>query len=74
MSTTTSLDVHAAQRCQTDHVDALVQEYAPLIKYIAQRLACRLPASVCLDDLMSVGAIGLMDAIAKYDPTHGATF
>src|ERR671931_262630 len=74
MGTTTSPDVHEVQRCHTDHVESLIQEYAPLIKYIAQRLACRLPASVCLDDLISAGVIGLMDAIEKYDPTRATTF
>src|SRR5919206_406814 len=42
--------------------------------YNAQRLASRLPASVCLDDLISAGAIGLIDAIEKYDPTRGTAF
>jgi RNA polymerase sigma factor for flagellar operon FliA len=74
MGTTPSPDVHEVQRCHTDHVESLIQEYAPLIKYIAQRLACRLPASVCLDDLISAGVIGLMDAIEKYDPTRTTTF
>jgi len=74
METPLSPDVHDAQRCQTEHVDALIQEYAPLVKYLAQRLACRLPASICLDDLISTGVLGLLDAIAKYDPTRGTTF
>jgi len=74
MGTPPRPEVHEAQRCHTEHVEALIQEYAPLIKYIAQRLACRLPASVCLDDLISAGVLGLMDAIAKYDPTRGTTF
>jgi len=74
MSTTPSPDVHEVQRCHTEHVEALIQEYAPLIKYIAQRLACRLPVSVCLDDLISAGVLGLMDAIEKYDSTRATTF
>src|SRR6266849_10794036 len=74
MSTTPSPDVHEVQRCHTEHVEALIQEYAPLVKYIAQRLACRLPASVCLEDLISAGVLGLMDAIEKYDPTRATSF
>ena len=74
MGTIPSPDVHEVQRCHTAHVDSLIQEYAPLIKYVAQRLACRLPASVCLEDLISAGVLGLMDAIEKYDPTRGTTF
>src|SRR2546425_12315580 len=74
MGTTPAHTVHTAQPSQPAESDALIQEYAPLIKYIAQRLACRLPASVCLEDLISAGVIGLMDAIAKYDPTRATTF
>src|SRR5437763_723389 len=74
MCTTPASHVHDGERCQTEHVEAPIQEYAPHVKYIAQRLACRLPASVCLDDLISAGVLGLMDAIAKHDPTRGTTF
>ncbi len=74
MGTMPSPDIHAAPRCHTEHVEALIQECAPLIKYIAQRLASRLPASVCLEDLISAGVIGLLDALHKYDPQHANVF
>jgi RNA polymerase sigma factor FliA len=74
METPPRADVHPGERCQIEHVDALIQDYAPLVKYLAQRRACRLPASVCLDDLISAGVLGLMDAIEKYDPTRSTTF
>ncbi|OUR98633.1 RNA polymerase subunit sigma [Halobacteriovorax marinus] len=54
--------------------DEIVIEYAPLIKYIAQRIASRLPSNVELDDLISCGVIGLMDAIEKFDPTRDNKF
>lgn len=54
--------------------DKLVTEYAPLIKYIAQKIAARLPANVELDDLISSGVIGLMDAIEKYDASRDNKF
>ena len=54
--------------------DQLVLEYAPLIKYIAQKIAARLPANIELDDLMSSGVIGLMDAIEKYDSSRDNKF
>lgn len=54
--------------------DRLILEYAPLIKYIAQKIAARLPANIELDDLMSSGVIGLMDAIEKYDATRDNKF
>ncbi len=54
--------------------ERLVLEYAPLIKYIAQKIAARLPANIELDDLMSSGVIGLIDAIAKYDASRDNKF
>jgi RNA polymerase sigma factor for flagellar operon FliA len=54
--------------------EKLVMEYAPLIKYIAQKIAARLPANIELDDLISSGVIGLMDAIEKYDSRRDNKF
>ena len=54
--------------------DEIIIEYAPLIKYIAQRIASRLPSNVELDDLISCGVIGLMDAIEKFDPSRDNKF
>lgn len=54
--------------------DQLIIEYAPLIKYIAQKIAARLPANIELDDLISSGVIGLMDAIDKYDSSRDNKF
>ncbi len=54
--------------------DKLIMEYAPLIKFIAQKIAIRLPSNIELDDLISSGVIGLMDAIEKYDPSRDNKF
>lgn len=54
--------------------EQIVVEYAPLVKFIAQRIASRLPANVELDDLISCGTIGLIDAIKKFDPTRDNKF
>jgi len=54
--------------------DALVQEYAPLVKRIANHLRGRLPESVDQDDLIQVGLIALLDAARQYSPTKGASF
>ncbi len=54
--------------------DQLIMDYAPLIKFIAQKIAMRLPSNIELDDLTSAGVIGLMDAIEKYDPTRDNKF
>src|SRR5690606_29458032 len=54
--------------------EELILEYAPLIKYIAQKIAARLPANIELDDVISSGVIGLMDAIDKYDASRDNKF
>ena len=54
--------------------DQLILEYTPLIRFIAQKIAMRLPSNIELDDLISSGVIGLMDALEKYDPTRDNKF
>ena len=54
--------------------DQLIMDYAPLVRFVAQRVASRLPANIEIDDLISAGVIGLMDAIEKYDPTRDNKF
>jgi len=54
--------------------DELILTYTPLIKYIATRLASRLPPHVALDDLISCGIIGLIDAIDKFDLSKNVQF
>lgn len=51
-----------------------VLRYAPLVKYVANRLSLRLPASVDLDDLFQVGVLGLIDAVSKFEPERGFKF
>ena len=54
--------------------EAVIKEYAPMTKYVANRIAMRLPPHIEVDDLISVGVLGLIDAIDKYDSTRGAKF
>ena len=54
--------------------DQLIMDYAPLIRFVAQRIASRLPSNIDIDDLVSAGVIGLMDAIEKYDPSRDNKF
>lgn len=44
------------------------------VKIIAKKFIQKLPANYELDDLVSCGVIGLMDAIDRYDPRHGVLF
>lgn len=52
----------------------LLQEHAPLVKKLAHQLKAKLPPSVEVDDLIQAGMIGLLDAINRYEDTHGAQF
>jgi RNA polymerase sigma factor for flagellar operon FliA len=64
---------------ETQHIDSklrdqLIVDYAPLIRFVAQKIASRLPPNIDIDDLISSGVIGLMDAIEKYDPSRDNKF
>lgn len=48
--------------------------YLQLVRHEALRLQVRLPASVDLDDLIQAGAMGLMNAITRYDAQQGTAF
>jgi len=52
----------------------LMEYYRSLVKYTAERLRSKLPEKVELDDLISAGNFGLMDAIDAFDPTRGVKF
>jgi RNA polymerase sigma factor for flagellar operon FliA len=54
--------------------EKLIVEYSGLIKFIASKIAARLPSNIELDDLISSGVIGLMDAIDKYDSSRDNKF
>ena len=52
----------------------LVEKYLHLVKYNGERIWARLPDGVELDDLISAGVFGLMDAIDAFDLTRGVKF
>lgn len=52
----------------------LIRKYAPLVKYVAGKVAVGMPHNVEFDDLVSYGTFGLLDAIGKYDPTKEVKF
>jgi len=54
--------------------DIRVEDYADLVKRIAQHMVAKMPASVQVDDLVQSGMIGLLEAAKKYDNTKGASF
>jgi RNA polymerase sigma factor for flagellar operon FliA len=62
---------------QTKDEDAreqLILNYSPLVKFVAGRIATKLPSTVENADLISYGIFGLIDAIEKYEPERGFKF
>jgi RNA polymerase sigma factor for flagellar operon FliA len=54
--------------------EKLILHYAPLVKYVASRVATGLPSSVDQSDLVSYGMFGLIDALEKFEPGRGNKF
>lgn len=57
-----------------DQKDELLSKHAILVKKLAYQLKAKLPPSVELDDLIQAGMMGLLDAINRYEDSHGAMF
>ena len=76
------LDADCVHRLWQDYRDEpsievrnrLMENYLPLVRYNAERIWARLPDGVDLDDLVSAGVFGLMDAIEAFDQTRGVKF
>ena len=50
--------------------ERLILEHLPQVRLIARKIHERLPASICFDDLLSAGVIGLIQAIDNFDPAQ----
>src|SRR5476649_2783166 len=55
---------------QNDRVTASL----PFVESLARRMACTMPHSVDLGDLVQDGVIGLIDAARRFDDTRGIKF
>lgn len=79
MKTDQKLDIGQVwQKFHENHKECyrnlLMEHYRPLVKYSAERLHSKLPDKVDVDDLISAGIFGLMDAIDAFDPERGVKF
>jgi RNA polymerase sigma factor for flagellar operon FliA len=54
--------------------EAFIKQYAPLVKYVAGKVAVGMPSNVEFDDLVGFGVFGLLDAIDKFDPEKNVKF
>jgi len=62
-----------ADACSADREEILTR-HLPLVRQVVQRLAVRKPPHIDIDDLVSWGIVGLLDAVKKYDPAKEASF
>jgi RNA polymerase sigma factor for flagellar operon FliA len=54
--------------------DYFIRQYAPLVKYVAGKVAIGMPQNVEFEDLVGYGVFGLFDAIEKFDPDKHVKF
>ncbi|HHL39403.1 MAG TPA: FliA/WhiG family RNA polymerase sigma factor [Deltaproteobacteria bacterium] len=54
--------------------DAMIREHVHLVKIIAHQVAIHLPPHIDVDDLVSAGTIGLLEAIERFDESRGVQF
>jgi len=64
----------AAESESTPQRDQMLMENLPTVRYLARRIHERLPHHVELDDLISAGVVGLIDALSKFDNTKQVQF
>jgi RNA polymerase sigma factor FliA len=63
----TAEELAAAESSSATERDMLLMEHLPTVRYLARRIHERLPQHVELDDLVSAGVVGLIDAFSKFD-------
>jgi RNA polymerase sigma factor FliA len=54
--------------------EKVLLEHLPIVRFLARRIHERLPQHVDIEDLVSAGVVGLMDAFAKFDPAKKVQF
>jgi RNA polymerase sigma factor for flagellar operon FliA len=54
--------------------ERVLLEHLPIVRFLARRIHERLPQHVDIEDLVSAGVVGLMDAFSKFDPGKKVQF
>ena len=54
--------------------EKILLEHLPIVRFLARRIHERLPQHVDIEDLVSAGVVGLMDAFTKFDPAKRVQF
>lgn len=58
----------------SEEQEKLLLEHLPIVRFLARRIHERLPQHVDMEDLVSAGVVGLMDAFSKFDPAKNVQF
>jgi RNA polymerase sigma factor for flagellar operon FliA len=66
--------VPAAAPVLTAEQERVLLDHLPIVRFLARRIHERLPQHVDIEDLVSAGVVGLMDAFAKFDPAKRVQF
>jgi len=66
--------VAAAVPMLTGEQERVLLEHLPIVRFLARRIHERLPQHVDIEDLVSAGVVGLMDAFSKFDPAKKVQF
>jgi RNA polymerase sigma factor for flagellar operon FliA len=71
------LEAMWAEYKRTDEVglrNRLIEAYLPLVDYLSERIAERLPRCVDVDEVRSAGTLGLLDAVEGFDLARNIKF
>jgi RNA polymerase sigma factor for flagellar operon FliA len=74
METITATSAFGQGKLSAAERDQLIIQYAPWVKFIALRMAAKLPSHIQAEDLISAGIIGLIDALDKFNPAREVQF
>src|SRR6266568_5646805 len=66
--------VASAPQVLSGEQERLLLEHLPIVRFLARRIHERLPQHVDIEDLVSAGVVGLMDAFSKFDPGKQVQF
>jgi len=64
----------AASPALSSEQERILLEHLPIVRFLARRIHERLPQHVDIEDLVSAGVVGLMDAFTKFDPAKKVQF
>jgi RNA polymerase sigma factor for flagellar operon FliA len=73
MQSSLAIDLNAAAEAERSR-ELMLAEHLPLVNFIARQLIRSLSGNVELDDLVSAGTIGLINAVDNFDPRRGLAF